>query len=72
MNVTQKFTVFQSDGIIVNQWDILDYTVWSGQERRIKCIYLDSPKGGDSADISFIPQKPVFQKTINFQSSFFL
>ena len=54
-NVTQKFTVSQSDGIIVNHWNILDPAPWSGQGRGIKCIYLDSPKVGDSASISLSP-----------------
>ena len=71
-NVTQKFPVSQSDGIIINHWNILDHAPWSGQGRRIKCIYLDSPKVGDSAGISFIPWKQVFRKTKNYQSSFFL
>ena len=55
LKMSQKFTVSQSDKIVVNHWNILDPAPWSGQGRGIKCIYLDSPKVGDSADISFIP-----------------
>ena len=54
-DVTQKYTVFDSGEIIVNHRNILDSPVWSVHERRIKCIFLDSTKGGESADISFIP-----------------
>ena len=41
--------------MIVKQWDMLGSPAWSGQERRVKCVYLDSPKVGDSAGISLIP-----------------
>ena len=34
-DVTQKYTVFNTDGIIVNHWNISDSPVWSVHERRI-------------------------------------
>ena len=70
-NVTHRLGVFQTDGNLVNHRHILDHCVLSGQETRMKYIYLDSSKSGEYADINFIPSRIVFQKTKNFPAFFF-
>ena len=71
-NVTHRLGVFQTDGNLVNHRHILDHCVLSGQETRMKYIYLDSSKSGEYADINFIPSRIVFQKTKNFPALFFV
>ena len=39
-DVTQKFGVFHTDGNLVNHRHILDSCVLSGQETRMKYIYI--------------------------------
>lgn len=71
-NITQIFGVFQTVGNLVNHRHILDHCVLSGQETRMKYIYLDSSKSGEYAGINFIPLRIVFQKTKNFPAFLFV
>ena len=66
-NATHKFTVFHCSENVVNQRNIRDCFVVSGQEIRIKIVYLGSSKNEDHADIIYIiPQTLGFLKAEGF------